>query len=308
MGSKGASREVAKGVQPETASQRLGLSASGAGGQTSQVTSTRFCSGEWTSSGPKSNLEGGLVRGGRSASTSILLPPFLNFVYHSKYQFISAEIIILLIIFVLAGIIVSLFLSYDSSVTRAIIYSLLLALFYDIQFDGMMARPLAFFATGVLFLIIYLFRNYASTIFLTVFGAINVATVVLAIGSSIVQFRGVVEDEIPLNQDLPIIVHLVLDEFIGLDGIPTDSSGGREIRGELLTFFQEYGFHIFGRAYAQYFDSKDSIPTIVNFKTDSTQVGLLDHGNLTTNTYFSRMHARGYSIRVYQSTALDFCS
>ena len=66
VGSKGASREVAKGVQPETASQRLGLSASGAGGQTPQVTSTRFCSGEWTSSGPKSNLEGGLVRGGRS--------------------------------------------------------------------------------------------------------------------------------------------------------------------------------------------------------------------------------------------------
>ena len=66
MGSKGASREVAKGVQPETASQRLGLSAAGAGGQTPQVTSTRFCSLDWTSSGPKSNLEGRLVRGGRS--------------------------------------------------------------------------------------------------------------------------------------------------------------------------------------------------------------------------------------------------
>ena len=65
-GSKGARREVAKGVQPETASQRLGLSAAGARGQTPQVTSTRFCSVEWTSSGPKSNLEGGLVRGGRS--------------------------------------------------------------------------------------------------------------------------------------------------------------------------------------------------------------------------------------------------
>ncbi len=30
------------------------------------VSSTRFCSVEWTSSGPRSNLEGGLVRGGRS--------------------------------------------------------------------------------------------------------------------------------------------------------------------------------------------------------------------------------------------------
>ncbi len=68
MGSKGASQEVAKGVQPETASQRLGLSAAGARGQAPQVSSTRFCSVEWTSSGPRSNLEGGLVRGSRSGA------------------------------------------------------------------------------------------------------------------------------------------------------------------------------------------------------------------------------------------------
>ncbi len=45
----------------------------GAGGQTPQVTSTRFCSLEWTSSGPKSNLEGRLVRGGRSDTNSYML-------------------------------------------------------------------------------------------------------------------------------------------------------------------------------------------------------------------------------------------
>ena len=68
VGSKGVSREVAKGVQPETASQRLGLSAAGAGGQTNQVASTGFYPLEWTSYVPESNLKGGLVRGGGSVT------------------------------------------------------------------------------------------------------------------------------------------------------------------------------------------------------------------------------------------------
>ena len=70
VGSKGARREVAQGVQPETASQRLGLSAAGAGGQTTQVPSTGFYPVEWTSSGPKSNLEGRLVSWGAGSMIS----------------------------------------------------------------------------------------------------------------------------------------------------------------------------------------------------------------------------------------------
>jgi len=57
-----------------------------------------------------------------TASTSILLVPFLNFVHYIKYQFISAEIIIILMFFALAGAIVSLLLSHDSRVTRTTIY------------------------------------------------------------------------------------------------------------------------------------------------------------------------------------------
>ena len=60
-------REMAQGVQPATASQRLGLSAAGAGGQIPQVPGPEFYTMEWTSNGPRSNLESGLVPGGRSA-------------------------------------------------------------------------------------------------------------------------------------------------------------------------------------------------------------------------------------------------
>ena len=52
--------------QSATASQRLGLSAAGAGGQIPQVPGPEFYPMEWTSNGPRSNLESGLVPGGRS--------------------------------------------------------------------------------------------------------------------------------------------------------------------------------------------------------------------------------------------------
>ena len=52
------------------AAGELGLPASGARGQTPQVTGTGSYPLEWTSNGSGSSIEGGLVRGGRSASTA----------------------------------------------------------------------------------------------------------------------------------------------------------------------------------------------------------------------------------------------
>ena len=54
---------MAQGIQPASASQHLGLSASGARGPTPKVAVAYPL--EWTSNSPESNLEGGLV-GGRS--------------------------------------------------------------------------------------------------------------------------------------------------------------------------------------------------------------------------------------------------
>ena len=51
--------------QPATASQRLGLSAAGTRGQITQAPGPEFYPMEWTSNGPRSNLEGGLVPGGQ---------------------------------------------------------------------------------------------------------------------------------------------------------------------------------------------------------------------------------------------------
>ena len=58
------------GVQPATASQRLGLPAACTRGQIPKSPSLGAGPPEWTSNGPVSNVAGGLVRGGTSTAVT----------------------------------------------------------------------------------------------------------------------------------------------------------------------------------------------------------------------------------------------
>ena len=44
---------------------------------------------------------------------------------------------------------------------------------------------------------------------------------------------------------LPILVHLVFDEHIGIEGFPEDVPPGRQMREFLRDFFGTYGFRVF---------------------------------------------------------------
>ena len=49
---------------------------------------------------------------------------------------------------------------------------------------------------------------------------------------------------------LPLIVHLILDEHIGLEGIPEDLAPA-SFKDEARTFFTDKGFKVFGGAYSE---------------------------------------------------------
>ena len=49
----------------------------------------------------------------------------------------------------------------------------------------------------------------------------------------------------------PIVVHLILDEFIGLAGIPSIPDGYASETSFGL-FFLDNGFYVFGRAYSRF--------------------------------------------------------
>ena len=66
---------------------------------------------------------------------------------------------------------------------------------------------------------------------------------------------------------VPRIIHLILDEHIGLEGIPTDIPEGMEVKSQLVEFYEKYGFKTFGGAYSHYSLTINSIPNLLNFSS-----------------------------------------
>jgi hypothetical protein len=108
------------------------------------------------------------------------------------------------------------------------------------------------------------------------------------------------------DRNLPIVVHLILDGHIGVEGIPADiDKDGSEAR-RLRDLYVDRGFRLFGRAYTH-----NSIPAVLNFNATKVLQDYVRHNGpdwiLTQNRYFELMSQRGYAIRVFQSTYLDYC-
>jgi len=220
------------------------------------------------------------------------------------------------IIFV--SVIISYLIPHDSHLLRCVTYSVLITLFIDFQFDVLRswATPVAAVALAA-FAAAWLVRKHVGVILLTVFATINGATVIMPVGSVVGRHLAAGQDEARPRAELPILVHLILDEHIGIEGIPTDIPGGVQTRDALLAFFRDYGFRVFGGAYSRYFDSTPSISSVLNFESSS----LPEDRHYTStydavsskayvfrsNQYFEKMRDAGYRIRVYQSTYMDYC-
>jgi len=81
------------------------------------------------------------------------------------------------------------------------------------------------------------------------------------------------------NNDLPPVIHLVLDEHIGVEGIPENIEGGRQLKKDLISFYAKNGFRLYGKAYSRYSITLNSIPSLFNLGftlNDHSEIGFLN--------------------------------
>ncbi len=137
----------------------------------------------------------------------------------------------------------------------------------------------------------------------TVFGVTLVSTLLLPV------------EPLPLGEtyrrdaaeakDLPPIIHLVLDEQIGVEGVPTDIAGGDVLRDELRRFYEDLGFTFYGRAYSEYSRTRHSVTSLLN-GFDSLDDRNPDEANefsrlLWDNSWFKELARRDYIINAYHT-------
>ena len=111
---------------------------------------------------------------------------------------------------------------------------------------------------------------------------------------------------------LPRMIHLILDEHIGLEGIPTGIDAGRELRERILQFYNKYNFTLYGNAFSHYFFTKDSIPNALNFSAEADSASFAE-GNrapykLVSNDYFKVLFQKSYRLHILGAGWIDYCA
>jgi hypothetical protein len=254
------------------------------------------------------------------APAFLIFTPFISFVTYHRYSYTAPEIWISLAGLAAIALLCGLAGIAGGWPVRVILTAVLLVLWVDLQFDWLdKPNPTPKFRVMGVFLVVlivsFAMRSHLSRIVAAMFATMLVFTVVLGSvgGGASMDARpaAISKPHPPAHPQLPILVHLILDEHIGVEGIPDDVPHGREMRGFLRDFFETYGFRVFARAYSHYANTYNSLANLVNFSSKPIG-GALTSGDhpyvLVKNTYFELLDRSGYRIHVRQSNYMDFCT
>jgi hypothetical protein len=237
----------------------------------------------------------------------ILLTPFAVFVHHHEYGFTRPEILIALLVCAGAALLLGAAARRSRRLEIAIIAALL-TWFADIQLQDPGAKHLVLLF-GVL-------REHAARIV-----SLMMATV---LGTSLLPLGRVAASPSSWDQrhsasppaarsELPLIVHLVLDEHIGVEGLP-DILTPPSFKEDVRSFFVDRGFRLFGRAYSEHPSTFVALSHLLNlaqgrYVPDLTAPGAAPRTyRLTRNAYFERLEQAGYTIRAHRIDYLDVCA
>jgi hypothetical protein len=249
---------------------------------------------------------------GAVAPFLILVTPFAVFLQHQDYGFLQPDVLFVLLLMAAAALLTGA--AALSPVLEAASLAGLLTFSVDLQFDppkGSIGAALIFLGLTSVFWVLH--EHAARIITLTM--AAVLASSVLVRQSSPSAMEGPAplssSDRTAGDDQLPLILHLIVDEHIGIEGMPAALTPAAFERDE-RSFFDRHGFLLFGSAYSEYLNSRESISHLINLKSGNYVPSLLATGTrskytVTSNAYFSRLAEMGYAIRVYQSDYLDLC-
>lgn len=289
-----------------------------------------------------------IVWGDWLAPALILVAPFVNFLDYQSYGLLQPESILAIAILAGVGLAASLVMTLWPKLPlpflpwplplRPLMFTMAIFYFLNVQ-PGLQQKAVGFM-TGILsdgaecahcdivfFALVFVFfyaistvlKKNAGTVFATIFGVLLL--VIVAAPRAPDARKQITQTDFPAvgatRADLPPVVHIVLDEQIGIAGLPEDVPGVAALRRELKDFYRDNGFRLYGRAFSRYRHTENSIANLLNGVASPYDLTFLFRASaalasegyvLTENAWFDQLTAQGYRIRVYQTEHLNVCA
>jgi hypothetical protein len=235
------------------------------------------------------------------AATLLAAAPLVAFLTENHYPLITPEVGILLAACVAAGVLLGLAAAWGAT-AAALLLGAGTALAIDLMYGAHLSKPALVLVAALCLALSALLRRHIALV-VTAVSAVFLATTLL-IPSSVAGER--------VRADLPVVVHLILDEHIGLDGLPKELPESAAVERWLTDAYLQAGFRLYAGAYSEYFDTRHSIANLLNFTSYDGDWAHLAEGRkkpyvLTDSAYFRHLSALGYRLHVYQSDYMDFC-
>ncbi|MSQ03550.1 MAG: hypothetical protein EXR71_16955 [Myxococcales bacterium] len=244
----------------------------------------------------------------------ILAAPFLAFTSHNQYPVTSPALWLAGLGVVVPGLVLGALGSLGHRRGTAVAVGLSVALAADLHLR--LSTPgeklqVALVCFGLVVAAAAVLRERFVPIISAFFGLL-VLTIPLAPGGRPLMLESAAAEAPGPRSDLPPVVHLILDEQGGVAGIPAELGQAARLRTALREDYVADDFKVYTHAYSRYYDSYNSIPNVLNLSSPAREFAhLRDTGDeerriLDDNAYFEAMLAKGYRIRVYQSSYMDF--
>jgi hypothetical protein len=236
-----------------------------------------------------------------AAGSAVLVGSLLNFLNYNDYPLLTPEVAIALGALVAAACLLAVAHRFAGRLGRYLMDIALLYLALDLNLDLGIAAGLGAVAAAIL-LNRYLLPGLAL-----------IFAVIIMTEALDLDFSGesaAAQASLPAAGAAPILVHVILDEHIGVEGLPADDPEAAAARKALTAYFADNGFALFGGAYNEYMHTINAIPFLLNFGVQQPwHPESKDDGvRVARNAYFDRLRALGYAISVYQSDFVDFCT
>ena len=241
----------------------------------------------------------------------IAVLPLLIFLKHNGYSLHAPEILVIFSLILVFALVCGLLMIPGGTPARIIIFAWLAVLIVDVQTDWITTLGLRLLFNSIFFgILFWSLRRRLSRLVVFVVGLMVLVTAVLP-GENRVTKAGEPASRADDDPDLPFVLHLILDEQIGVEGIPVEFDPEGRAAAELRDFYLDHSFAVYGRAYSRYTNTCESVANMLNFASTGEPNHFLDgdfkQGTLLENNlWFDMLHEQGYRIHVLESDFMRF--